>query len=318
MEYRGVRYAIVTGNTTLLAAFACAALSWFAGSEKAPSQYLWWGGFGATVLAAYLLLEFNNRFSLLRIRSHMVPSVFLVMAAAMPFGQTLSWDFLPPVCLLLAYYSLFLSYQSFRSQGYAFHAFAFLGIGALVFPQMLYFAPLFMLFMLVQLRSMSGKAFVAALLGMAAPIVLREVFLLLNGSAAQIDGFWVALQTFPHPDYTTLDEHQFISAALVILASAVAMVHFLRTRFNDKIRTRMFFYVVMLEEVALIAFTALQPQHFEVLFKLLLANGSILMAHHLSFARNIAADVYFYTLLALLGFLAFYNFTGYDFGIWPL
>ncbi len=318
MEYRGVRYAIVTGNTTLLAAFACAALSWFCGSGKASDQYLWWGGFGATVLAAYLLLEFNNRFSLLRIRSHMMPSVFLAMAAAMPFGQTLSWDFLPPICLLLAYYSLFLSYQNFRSQGYAFHAFAFLGIGALVFPQMLYFAPLFMLFMLVQLRSMSGKAFVAALLGMAAPIALREVFLLLNGSAAQIDGFWVALRNFPHPDYATLDEHRLVSAALVILVSLAATVHFLRTRFNDKIRTRMFFYVIMLEEAALIALAALQPQHFDVLFKLLLVNGSILAAHHLSLARGIAADVYFYTLLALFCFLAFYNFTGYDFGIWPL
>ncbi len=316
MECGGLRHAIVTGNITPLVAFACAAVSWFVGSEKTPDRYLWWGGFGTTVLTAYLLLEFNNRYSLLRIRSHMVAAVFLAMAAAMTFGQTLSWNWLPPVCLLLAYYSIFLSYQKYHAQGYAFHAFAFLGLGSLVFPQMLYFVPLFLLFMLVQLRSMSGKAFVAAFLGTAVPIAMREACLLLSGANARIDEFWVALCTFPRPDYSAIGEQQAVSAAFVIVVSALAMVHFIRTRFNDKIRTRMFFYVIMIEETALMAFIALQPQLFDVLFKLLLVNSCILVAHHLSFARNIAADVYFYTLLAVLGFLAFYNFTGHDFGIW--
>lgn len=318
MEYRGPRYTIVTGKATLPVTIMFAVPAWLAGSEKAPDKILWWGGLAVTIVIAGFLLEFSNRNSLLRIRSYMIPSVFLVMAASMTFAQTLTWNWLPPACFLLAYYSAFLSYQNYRSQGYSFHTFAFLGIGALVFPQMLYFAPLFLFFMLVQLRSMSAKSFVASLLGLSIPIVLRETYFLLNGTTTKIDSFWLALQTFAPTDYTILDEHRMVSAAFVIIISAVAMIHFMRTKFNDKIRTRMFFYVIMLNEIALMSFIALQPQHFDVLFRLLVVNSSILIAHHLTFARNIVADIYFYVLFALFCFLAFYNFTGYSFGIWPL
>ena len=109
MEYRGPRYTIVTGKATLPVTIMFAVPAWLAGSEKAPDKILWWGGLAATIVIAGFLLEFSNRNSLLRIRSYMIPSVFLVMAASMTFAQTLTWNWLPPACFLLAYYSACLS-----------------------------------------------------------------------------------------------------------------------------------------------------------------------------------------------------------------
>ena len=316
MNGKGLRHGIVTGNFTLPAAFACAALMWFADSTDADIPELWWGGFGATTLTAYMLLELNNRNALLRIRSRMVSSMFLLLAAAMTFNRNLSWDFLPPACLVMAYMLLFHAYQNSHSQGYVFHAFLFMGIGALAFPKLLLLTPFFLLAMLVQLRSMTAKSFFASVLGTALPLLLREVYVMYTGAPSKIYTFWSELTAFPHPDFTLLNEHRIVSAAFMLLISAAGAIHFSRTKFNDKIRTRMFFYVILLEELATAALLVAQPQLFSMTFPLFLANSSIIIAHHLAFARGPVADIYFYALLLSLAFLAFYNHSGYTFGLW--
>lgn len=318
MGERGLRYNIVTGSFTLPTAFVCAAAMWFIGSTKAADAALWWGGFGTTMLTAYMLLELNNRNSLLRVRSRMVSSTFFVFSGAMTFMHQASWECVPPLCLLPAYYMLFQSYQNFKSQGYVFHAFLFIGIGALVFPKIVLLAPFLLLAMTVQLRSMTARAFFAALIGAALPVMLREVYILYIGAPTKIDAFWEDIATFTLPDYSILNEHQVVSAAFVLLVAGIATIHFFRTKFNDKIRTRMFFYVVLLEELAITALLVAQPQHFGMTFRLLLANSSIIIAHHLAFGRGIVADIYFYVVLLLVAFLAFYNFSGLTFGIWQI
>lgn len=318
MDERGLRYNIVTGSFTLPTAFVLALAMWLVGSAQAADSALWWGGFGATTLTAYMILELNNRNSLLRVRSRLVSSTFLVFMGAMTFMQQASWECVPPMCLLPAYYMLFQSYQNFNSQGYVFHAFLFVGIGALVFPKIVLLAPFLLFAMTVQLRCMTARAFFAALIGVSLPIVLREVYVLYIGAPTKIDTFWEELTTFPLPDYTILNEHQVVSAAFVLIIAGIAAIHFFRTKFNDKIRTRMFFYVIMLEEFAIAALLVAQPQHFGMTFRLLLANSCIIIAHQLAFARGIAADIYFYAVYLLVAFLAFYNFSGLTFGIWQI
>lgn len=317
MNNGGLRQSIATGGLTLPAALLYAAAMWWAGSGKASDWRVWWGGLAAAVLTGYLLMELNNRHALLRVRSRMVSSTFLVIAGTITFMHEASMGAALPACLVLAYFALFHTYQNFRSQGYAFHAFLFLGIGALVYPKMLWLSPVFLLAMVIQLRSISARSFFAALLGAALPVALREAWLLLTGGDTGILAFAAELTDFGQPRLEALGEHQLVSGAFVTLTALAATVHFFHTKFDDKIRTRMFFYIITLTEAAIVALTAWQPQDFDPLFRLLAANSSILVAHHLTLARGVAADIYFYVLVLLTGFLAFYNLTGYTFGIWP-
>lgn len=317
MNNGGLRQSIATGSFTLPVTLLYAAAMWWAGSYTATDERTWWGGLAIVTLTAYLLMELNNRHALLRVRSRMVSSTFLVIAGTITFMHEASLNSALPICLILAYFALFHTYQDFRSQGYAFHAFLFLGIGALVFPKILWLSPVFLLAMIIQLRSISARSFFAAILGVALPPALREAYLLLVNGGTEILSFATELTDFSKPRYELLNEHQLISGAFVIFISLIATTHFFRTKFDDKIRTRMFFYIITLVEAAIVALMALQPQGFDPLFRLLVANSSILVAHHLAFARGVVADIYFYVLILLTGFLAFYNFTGYTFGIWP-
>lgn len=318
MENIGLRHAIVTGSATLPVAFLIMAGMWLLGRAHSDNSLTHWLGLATAALTGYLLLELNNRETLLRIRSRMVSSTFLVTMAAMTQMQELTWDCALPLSLLLAYYMLFRTYQDFRSQGYVFHAFLFVGLAALWFPKIMVYAPFLLLAMVVQLRSLTIKSFFAAIMGAAFPLLLREAYLLCTGAPSQIYAFCGELADFGVPDFTLLNEHQIISGGVVILAALVAMTHFRRTQFNDKIRTRMFFNIIMIVELLTVALMAAQPQHFDALFRILIANSSILIAHQLCFARGIVADIYFYVLFLIIAFLGFYNFTGYNFDLWRL
>ena len=316
MEESGLRYNIVTGSFTLPATIAFAAFMWYAGSKTAADAALWWGGFACVLLAAFALMAFDNSFALMRERTRMVPSVFIAISGALTFTHGLTVDFIPSVCLLLAYAVLFLSYQKGQVQGYMFHVFLFVGIGAQVFPQMLYYVPFLWLSMIVQMRCFTVRAFFASLLGVLMPLVACESYRLIYGMPTETIAFAKNLADVPLPDYSLLSEHQVVSGGFVVFALAVAVIHFSRTKFNDKIRTRMFFYSLMIGELATLVFLVAMPQHFDVLFRILLLNGCVILGHHLAFARGVLADIWFYVMMLFIAFIAFYNFNGYEFGIW--
>lgn len=76
-----------------------------------------------------------------------------------------------PLAFLIATSQLFSSYESPYPAGSIFHAFFFIGLGSLLFPQLLYFVPLFYLGM-ISFRSLSLKSFFAGLTGLCMPTAL--------------------------------------------------------------------------------------------------------------------------------------------------
>ena len=59
------------------------------------------------------------------------------------------------------------------------------------------------------------------------------------------------------------------------------------------------------------------PTDYDMAYRLFIVSSSPLIAHHLSFSRGHVADAYFVVVVLCFAFLAFYNLTGYEFGIWP-
>lgn len=316
MDDRGLRYRIITSSVTSIVALAVAIILWLASGNTASLNS--WGGLAVTITVAYILLEMNTRNALLRVRSKMVSSTFLVLAGTLTFLHPLSYDYLPEVCWAAALMVFFMCYQKHLPQAYMFHVFLFLSIGSLVFPKMLLFAPFFMFSAIVQMRALTPRAFMAALIGIILPLALREAYLILTGESTMLYGFWEQLTRFTQPDYTVIDEHRLVSFATVAILAISAMVHFAYTKFNDKIRTRMLYYTILIEELAITAMLAACPGEFDTIFRLFVLNSTPLIAHHLAFAGGKAGDIYFYTAIALIGLLAAYNISGINFGLWEI
>lgn len=317
MNDRGLRYRIITANATLFASFAAASLSWWAAAGDGFS-FRSAGGLAATAAVAYILAETNNRHTLLRVRSMSLPATFLLLSGALTFLHPLSLGYVPEVCWAAALPVLFQCYQNREAQAYVFYLFLLIGVGALVFPQMLLLAPFLLFSVAAQMRAMTLRAFFAAVIGAALPFALRETYLMLAGSGTMAYDFWERLRYFPKPDYAAAGGCRLVSFATVALLAACAAAHFARAKFNDKIRTRSLYYAVMTGELGITALLAARPGEFDTIFRLFALNSAPLIAHHLTFAEGKSGNIYFCTALALILLLAACNIQGINATLWGI
>ena len=157
---------VATSNFTLPVAAFLTTLLWCAEGIYTPDRILGWAVCGLT---AYFWVETNNAHSLIRIRSRLTPAIYLWMTGCI-FSLHPLQDGLIVSCLMLAsYYLLFKSYQRTEAVSPIFHSFLCLGIGSLFFPQLLFFAPFYLWYATVYLRSLTWRTFWAAMTGLILP-----------------------------------------------------------------------------------------------------------------------------------------------------
>lgn len=305
MYSHSFRSKVVSGTFTLPVMAIMAAVCWML-----PDLSSWplWAGLCIAGLTTYVAMELNNRFALLRIRSRMVSSTYLLLLTACPTLHSSVLTALPvALCLALSYAMLFASYQQMKAQGYVFHAFLCIGMGSLLFPPMLGLALTFYLNMIVQLRNFTWRSFTAGLLGLALPYWIYAVWAIWNN---RLDTAFVYLTAWfaPHvPDFSTFGPHEWVTVGMLCFFTLLALVHFFHTAYNDKIRTRMLFYVVVTQQLAITAGLFLLPEHLDCMLSLFVFNASLLLAHYYALAKGRFFDSWFNLSLAAWVVLALYN-----------
>lgn len=245
-----------------------------------------WAGLAVALLTAYGLMEWNNRFQLLRIRSRMVSATYLVVLTALPRLHLWSRESVAPLCLVLCLLLLSSVYQERRSEAGLFHAFLVMGLASFVYGPLLLLLPVLLFSAHVHLRALSLRSLVAGLLGAALPYWFYAAWMFCAG---ELDGAFadmVASFRFPRPDYSLLTPSMWASAGVVSLLAFISTCHFVRYAYNDKIRTRMLFYQIILVELFLLAALWAQPQQFYRILRLLLVGVAPLSAHYFALARG--------------------------------
>ena len=305
MYSHSFRSNVVTGSFTLPVMAILTLVVWMI-----PDVEDWrlWAGLGMTFLTAYSVMELNNRHTLLRVRSRMMSVSYLTLMLTCPALHAWHIGMVPPLFYVVSYLLLFASYQKTRAEGYIFHAFLFCGIGSLVFPPMLVLLAAFYFSMIFQLRNFTWRTFMAGLFGLAVPYWfyaanavwhnhLDTAFLYL------IDWFHPAL-----PDYSQLTLPQLTTAAFLIFIVVVSLVHFFHTAYNDKIRTRMLFYVLVTQEICLLVGMVMLPSHFETQSRLFAVNSAAFIAHYYAFGRGRFFDLWFNLSVLLFVGLGVFNY----------
>ena len=218
-------------------------------------------------LTAYLLIEINTAFTLIRTRSTLHVSFYIFLSTTCLFLHSFQYAVFVPLAFLIATSQLFSSYESPYPAGSIFHAFFFIGLGSLLFPQLLYFVPLFYLGM-ISFRSLSLKSFFAGLTGLCMP------YWLFFGYAFYYDKmnlFYHPLQELIHfqpISYGTLGMDRIISCGIITLISLVSSVHYFHVSYLDKVRTHIFLSFLITVEAWIYLLGILQPQHFDILLQM--------------------------------------------------
>ena len=311
MRDNSFRIRIATGAFTLPVMAGIAILLWLI--PDLGNLGLWMG-LAIVGLTTFLLAELNNRNALLRIRSRMMGATYLALLAACPELHGWSFSMVPMVCLVLSYFQLFAAYQKPHAEGEVFRAYMFLGIASWFYPLLLFIAPLLYFCLLIQLRVLTWRTFFAGLMGLMVP------YWFYAGWAIWNDVLNTAFLPFADafhlnaPDYHSVPMGVVVLLIYTSLLALLSVFHFTRTAYNDKIRTRMFYYVIICMEIVLLLACLFQPQHYHVLLLLLIANSAPLIAHYLALGKGKIMNYLFDLSLIVLGVLTIFNY----FDLWTL
>lgn len=260
----------------------------------------------ACAITSYLLIEINTAFALIRTRTTLHVSFYVVLATACIFLHPLQPVTFAPIFFLIAIFRLFASYESPQAAGNIFHSFFFIGLGSLLFPQLLYFLPLFYAGM-ISFRSLSLKSFFAGIIGATTP------YWFLFGYAFYCDKpelFYRPLREavcFQPVSYALLGPEQLVSAGVITLISLIISVYYFNISYLDKVRTRIFLSFLIAAEAWIYLQALLQPGHFNAWFQLQIPVSSILAGHLFTLTRNRFTGIFFIVTFVILTALTIFN-----------
>ena len=279
-----------------------------------------WPQLACFIATIYMVVEMTNQNALLRIRSRMVSSTFIVLSCASCFLFPQMTGGVAQLCMVAAFLMLFQTYQTSRCMGRIFYAFAAIGLGSLAFVQMLWYVPVLWLLMATQLQSMNWRTWLASMLGLAMPYWFALVWFLLpfNLSAdwtadlsPLADHFAlladISRPSIPTPPYLL---GSILALVLTLILGAIGITHFWQYSFEDKIRIRLLYGFFTAMTAFTVFLVLVQPQHFDVLMCLLTLCACPLIAHVLTFTSSRLSNILFFVALGLALALTVFNLIG--------
>ena len=274
----------------------------------------WWAQLICMALAVYVLVEVNNSNALIRVRSRMVGSMFLLLSCMDSGLFASAQGGLTCLFVAIAFWLLFQTYQQPDTPGRIYYGFLCIGIASLTYVQILFFVPLTWLLVHTQLQSMSWRSWIASILGLITPywLSLLWAFHLQDGSF-----YWHhfhSLTQFVLPyDYSLLKFGQLIVFIFTLSLLLMGIVHFVNKSYEDRIRIRQLYGFFGFWALGCTVFLALQPQHYDVLMRILFLCVSPFAAHLFTLTHSRVTNVLFIITIVLTILIAFYNLLITDF-----
>lgn len=313
------RAAATEHKAALPVAMLIALLLWRMSNSPTPYTLC---ALAACTATAALWITIDKKYALIRVRSQILPAIYAFLAACLLLPHVKWTDTCAACCLCTAYYYLFGAYQKPHSAAPVFHSFFFLSLGSLFFTPLICLAPFLIFYLAHHARALSWRTWWAAIVGLATPYWFKIAWLAYNGRYSLPTTLHLTPDSLlscihlPHPtaglqpiNFNTLLQTDWLTlaaAGLTALFTIIAATHYGRTSFNDKIRTRIFHYILIWQEYSIIAFILLQPAHIAPLTALLIMNSAPLLAHYFALGRGRNVDITF--LLFILSCLTLYAY----------
>lgn len=242
-----------------------------------------WAQLALTAIATLLMVELNNRNSLIRIYSRMVSCSFLVMTMMTPHKIESTDGCIVSMCFVAFYLALCNAYQDKKATGYVLWAFAAIGVASIVWIQILLFIPVLWVLTATNILAMSLRTFVTSILGVIMPYWFLSAYYIYIGDIMPIVDHIATIANFePLFIYKNCSINDFLPLCFIILLAITGSIHFLRTSYKDKIRTRMIYEMFITMSVATIVLILLQPQHANIATHLLIISTAPLIGHFLA------------------------------------
>lgn len=317
---------MVTGRFTLPVVVIISTLVWIIAFFVRPVQvssnlYLFWQEFlgllpinltGEVIsyfvygVTGYLLIELNNTFSVIRIRTSLQCTVFVFLVTACSFLFPLQTGSIANLCLLTGIYYLFRTYQKQEPVAHLFHSFLFVSIGSLLFPELLFYIPLFLIGA-YNFKSLTFRTFFAGILGLSLPYWFLLGYAYFYEQMKLFYAPFIELTSFAPIDYVHVQLYHILSGAFIIVLFIVASTHSIIVGYQDKIRTRSYLNFLIMITIGTIIYCFLQPQQMNFIFPVMLTGSSLLIGHLFALTSSKLSNIVFIISFLLMVALTYYN-----------
>ncbi len=314
-------------TATLPTMCVVATLLWWLPQGSYSTDYLF--GWMSSALTTYLIMEMAAQNALLRIRSRMVSSLYLLIMAMCGFLHPLQIGTIAMLCLAFSFYSLLRTCDQLRPEVNTMHAYLAISLGSLLWAPLLLLTPVLWWSQGIYLRSLTQRSFGASLIGLLLPYALwATVAFTLGNLMPFIDHAKVIIAPFTEPFYwqwvvnyvrsadeslsfsELLEQHftalwqahpaEVVALSVTLLIGFTGFVHYVTNSYDDKIRVRMCHYTMMAIQVILFVWLMLQPQHFPELFPLIIVASAPAAAHFISLTHSWLSNAWVILLFLLL------------------
>lgn len=245
-------------------------------------------------LVGYILIELNNRYTIIRVRASVQASFFILFVLACPQLYPLSRGSIASLIFVFSLHILFNSYQKQRPTNDLFLALFFLSLGTILVPQLFFLIPIYLLGA-YQFQSLTAKSFFAGLIGLFVPywflfshaFFYEEMWIFKAPFIALINSFQIET-TLINLTFSSL-----LSISLLLILYLVSSIHFFMTSYQDKIRTRAFLNFLVIISSVLFLILLVNPILFNEIMPLLFIAVSFLSGHLFVLTKNRASNVFF-------------------------
>lgn len=259
-----------------------------------------WVQLALTAGATLLMVELNNRNSLIRIYSRMVSCSFLVLTMMTPHKIESTDGCIVSICFVAFYLALFHAYQAKKATGYVLWAFTAIGIASTVWIQILLFVPVLWVLTGTNILALSLRTFVASIMGILLPYWFISAYYIYMGDITPLVNHVVAIAEFSQPfEFYNCSINDLLPLGFIALLAITGSIHFLRTSYMDKIRTRMIYEMFITMTIATMALIILQPQHANIATHMLIISTAPLIGHFLALTSTKITNIASLTFMAI-------------------
>lgn len=273
-----------------------------------------------TLFITYVLMETDNRYALMRVRTRIVPSIFFVALTILADGVMPVRSYVLATMILLSVAALFKCYERADAALHVFHSYLCLGVAICLMPSLTIYIPLYWFFIAGYLRAMSLRNMSASILALALGALGYVLFttdwywltdIITTASAHRYDAVYALssavlsrytsiVQTFSLPDTTeyitrwqttvygiSFTDKQTLSWIIATIWGCVGICHYGLRCYDDKIRTRMYIYIMCVIWYTTQVLIVAQPWHLSTLLPMLWITTALFTGHHWATSRSL-------------------------------
>lgn len=269
-----------------------------------------WMSLPLMAFSTVAMLEMNNRNLLLRIRSRMVSTVFLLLTMMCGWVNA-DWHIaFIQLCFVGFSFLALLTTQDRSSAGRIFYAFLFLSAGSMIWQGLLWLLPFLLFLFVVPLYAFSSKTMSAFIMALLLPYLLYALYLIyinIGDLKTLGDNVLPILSTDVFLDYTCVTIGVTLNFTVLVLLTILGTIHFIHKAYMDKIRTRICYHFFISFAWIIIVFAAVAPVYAQYLLPILCVPLAPLLAHYLALTSSKFTNISFFVIIGIILLVTIFN-----------